>query len=637
MTSSDSSPFTPAHASELYSCSGWGRDFFSVNESGEVVVHLKDGKEDTPVSLFEVAQGMKERGFDFPLLLRFRDLLDAQIRELNEAFIRAIKDHDYQAPYRGVYPIKVNQQQQVIEEVTEFGRQYHYGLEAGSKPELLLAMAHMHDPEAFIICNGYKDAEFIDLALHGIKMGLQIVLVIEMPSEIELVIERSRELGIRPMLGMRVKLSTCNNSHWQHSSGENSVFGLTPEQLIAGIDRLRSAEMLDCFRLMHFHQGSQVADIREIRDAAAEAMRIYVQLVKEGAPMGIVDIGGGLGVDYDGTRSNNPNSRNYGLVEYAADIVDVFKTTCDETGITHPIIISESGRAIAAYYSVLLFNILDVNRFIARDEVKPEITETHSTLRKLLEVDDLLTPENVQECYNDAVYYREDLKAQFQYGNVSLRQRAEGNQLFKYIIKRIVDIVDQMDSPPEDLADLGENLKDVYYANFSLFQSLPDSWAIDQLFPVMPIHRLDEEPNRTGVIADITCDCDGRIDTFVVDGEVTKTLPLHELKDGEDYLLGVFLVGAYQETLGDLHNLMGDTHVASISVENGKVRYLHELEGDTVADVLSYVEYEPGQVVKKFRALAERSVENGLISAKERKSIMSAYEESIRGYTYFES
>ncbi len=631
------SNFTPEQASELYSCTGWGREFFSVNENGEVVVHLNDNGKKTKLSLFEVAKGMKERGFDYPLLLRFRDLLDAQIRDLNEAFISAIKDHDYKANYRGVYPIKVNQQQQVIEEVTEFGRQYHYGLEAGSKPELLLAMAYMHDPEAYIICNGYKDSEFIDLALQGSKMGLQIVIVVEMPSEIDLVIERSKALGILPILGMRVKLSSCNNSHWQHSSGENSVFGLTPEQVIGSIDRLRSVDMLHCFKLMHFHQGSQVADIREIRDAASEAMRIYVQLVNEGAPMGIIDIGGGLGVDYDGTRSTRPNSRNYGLPEYAADVVDVFKTVCEETNTTHPTIISESGRAIAAYYSVLIFNVLDVNHAVIQEGTRPSVTSMHPTLRKLMEVDDNLRADNVQECYNDANYYRKDLKAQFFYGRVTLRQHAEGNRLFKFVIKRIIDMVGAMENPPEELSEIGANLHDVYYANFSLFQSLPDSWAIDQLFPVMPIHRLTEKPTRTAVIADITCDCDGRIDTFVVDGEITKALPLHPLKDGEDYLLGVFLVGAYQETLGDLHNLLGDTHVASISVEEGKVRYLHELEGDTVADVLSYVEYEPAQVVRRFRKLAEKSVESGLISAAERKNIMSMYEESIRGYTYFES
>jgi arginine decarboxylase len=552
------------------------------------------------------------------------------------AFNSAIDDSDYQGSYRGVYPIKVNQQQQVIEEITHFGEQYHYGLEAGSKPELLAALAYMHDPEAYIICNGYKDQEFIDLALQSTKMGLQIVLVIEMPSELNLILERSEALGIRPMLGIRAKLSTCNNSHWSHSSGENSVFGLTTNQILNTVDTLREHDMLDTLRLLHYHQGSQVPDIRSIREAATEASRIYTELINEGAAMGLLDIGGGLGIDYDGSRSDSHSSRNYGIKEYADDIIDVVKTVCNEAQLAHPTIISESGRAVAAYYSVLIFNILDVNSPSADSLAQNIPSKPHPYLIKLSEVESYLEKANLQECYNDALYYRAEILSLFRHGNVTLRERAYCNSLFTRIMTRIREIADTMEHVPEAITE-GNPFLDVYYGNFSLFQSLPDSWAIDQLFPVMPIHRLDEEPIAKATLADITCDCDGRIDNFIINGEHQSHLPLHELKDNEDYLLGVFLVGAYQETLGDLHNLLGDTNVVSVGVKNGNIQYLRELAGDTISDVLSYVEYDTKNLVDRFRSLAERSVEEGKITPSQRRQIMDAYRESIVGYTYYES
>ncbi|BDS06448.1 arginine decarboxylase [Oceaniferula spumae] len=633
---SKSSSWDIESSNDLYGVDNWANEFFSIAKNGELHVHLHDEGKTASVSIPEIVEGIRERGLDTPLLLRFHDLLADRIRNLNNAFNSAIKENNYQGNYRGVYPIKVNQQQQVIEEITEFGEQYHYGLEAGSKPELLAALAYMHDPKAYIICNGYKDQEFIDLALQSTKMGLQIILVVEMPSEISLILERSKALDIRPMLGVRAKLSTCNNSHWSHSSGENSVFGLTTNQILNAVDTLRENEMLDCLKLLHYHQGSQVPDIRSIREAATEASRIYNELVNEGAAMGLLDIGGGLGIDYDGSRSDSHSSRNYGIYEYAADIIDVVKTVSDEAGHPHPTIISESGRAVAAYYSVLIFNILDVNSPSA-DSVPQSIPEkTHPHLNKLSEVESYLNEENLQECYNDAVYYREEILSLFRHGNVSLRERAYCNSLFTRIITRIHEIAKTMEDVPEILAD-GDPFLDVYYGNFSLFQSLPDSWAIDQLFPVMPIHRLNEEPTAKATLADITCDCDGRIDNFIIDGEHQKHIPLHALKEGEDYLLGVFLVGAYQETLGDLHNLLGDTNVVSVGVKNGKTQYLRELAGDTISDVLSYVEYDTKNLEERFRSLAERSVEEGKITPAQRRQIMDAYRESIGGYTYFES
>lgn len=624
-----------SHTKKLYGVDTWSSDFFSIADSGDLQVHLKDGEKTSCASLYTIVEGIRERGLATPLLLRFHDLLAAQIRRLNNAFSSAMEDNGYLGNYRGVYPIKVNQQQQVIEEVTEFGAQYHYGLEVGSKPELLAALAYMHDPAAFIICNGYKDQEFIDLALQSLKMGLQTVLVVEMPSELDLILERSAALGIEPMLGIRAKLSTCNNSHWSHSSGENSVFGLTTNQILNAVDTLKKHGKLHFLRLLHYHQGSQVPDIRAIRDAATEALRIYSELIREGAPMGLLDIGGGLGIDYDGSRSNSHSSRNYGIEEYAADIVDVTKTVCDEAAVPHPTIISESGRAISAYYSVLIFNILDVNSPSADTAPKSTPEKPHPHLVKLSEVESYLSPENVQECYNDTLYFRNEILSLFRHGNVSLRERAYCNSLFIRIMTKISNMVETMDQVPEELVN--NPFLDVYYGNFSIFQSLPDSWAINQLFPVMPIHRLNEEPTAKATLADITCDCDGRIDNFIINGEKQTHIPLHPLKDNEDYLIGVFLVGAYQETLGDLHNLLGDTNVVSVGLKNGKIQYLRELAGDTISDVLSYVEYDTKNLVERFRLLAERSVEEGRITPSQRREIMDSFRESIDGYTYFES
>lgn len=636
-----SKPPTPSawdnqNANQLYGVDAWSHNFFSIADNGDLHVNLHDGQETRATSLPEIVDGIRERGLDPPLLLRFHDLLADRIRKLNEAFHNAIEQSSYQGEYRGVYPIKVNQQQQVLEEVTQFGEQYHYGLEAGSKPELMAALAYMHNPHAYIICNGYKDQEFIDLALQSLRMGLQTVLIIEMPSELDLILERSAALGIEPILGIRAKLSTCNNSHWSHSSGESSVFGLTTNQILNAVDTLRKHGKLDNLRLLHYHQGSQVPDIRAIRDAATEAARIYNELLREGATMGLLDIGGGLGIDYDGSRSNSQSSRNYGIDEYAADIVDAVKTVCDEVGHAHPTIISESGRAIAAYYSVLIFNILDVNSPSA-DAIPNSIpADPHPYLVKLSEVESYLEPKNLQECYNDALYFRSEILSLFRHGNVSMRERAYCNSLFTRIITRILEVAEHSGELPEALAETPPFL-DVYYGNFSLFQSLPDSWAIDQLFPVMPIHRLNEEPTAKAILADITCDCDGRIDNFIINGEHQNYLPLHELKQNEDYLVGVFLVGAYQETLGDLHNLLGDTNVVSVGLNKGKIQYQRELAGDTISDVLSYVEYDIKNLVERFRGLAERSVEEGRITPAQRRQIMDAYRESIDGYTYYES
>ncbi len=629
--------WSPQQSAELYGIESWGHGFFGVNRKGHVTVKLEDDQACKEVSLHDIIEGLHDRGTRVPVLLRFRDLLHSRITEINESFRKAIKDSGYRGEYRGVYPIKVNQQRQVIEEIAEFGKKYHYGLEAGSKPELIAALAHMNDPEAFIICNGYKDEEFIDLALHSQKMGLKIMLVLEMPSELELILERSRKIGVLPNLGVRVRLSTRGSGHWQESAGDKSVFGLNAAQVIQVVDHLKATGYLACLKMLHYHQGSQIPNIAAIREGATEAVRMYCDLVKEGAPMGVLDIGGGMAVDYDGSHTNFHSSCNYSVAEYCTDIVEVVSQICDKAAVTHPCLVSESGRAVVSYYSVLVFNILDVTSAQTSDEAPPVPENAPQNLLNLIDANKTLSKKNLQECFNDAVYYRDQVRAQFFYGNATLRERGLAEAWFWHILTRISNLIAQLDDIPEDLRELSSTLVDFYYGNFSLFQSLPDSWAIDQLFPVMPIHRLDEKPRQRAVLADITCDCDGKIDRFIDKEDVAKILPLHEIKPDEPYYVAVFLVGAYQETLGDLHNLLGDTNVVGVHLEKGKSVYTHEVEGDTVADVLSYVEYDPKELVSRFRSFAEKAVNDGRISPKERREILDLYREGLAGYTYFES
>jgi arginine decarboxylase len=632
------SAWTPQKSAELYGVDTWGHGFFGVNKNGHVTVRLEDDEAQAEVSLFEVIDGLRDRGTHLPVLLRFRDLLHSRIAEINESFRKAIKETKYRGEYRGVYPIKVNQQRQVIEEIAEFGKRYHYGLEAGSKPELIAALAHMHDPEAYLICNGYKDEEFIDLALQSQKMGLRIMLVLEMPSELDLILERSRKLGILPNLGVRVRLSTKGSGHWQDSAGDKSVFGLNASQVIAVVDQLKDSGYIGCLKMLHYHQGSQIPNIAAIREGATEAVRMYCDLVKEGAPMGVLDIGGGMAVDYDGSHTNFHSSCNYSVAEYCTDIVEVISQICDKAGVQHPNLISESGRAVVAYYSVLVFNILDVTSAQTSEEAPPIPENAPQNLMNIIEVNKVINKKNLQECFNDAMYYRDQMRAQFFYGAATLRERGLAEAWFWHILTRISNIIAELDEDiPEDLRELSSTLVDFYYGNFSLFQSLPDSWAIDQVFPVMPIHRLCEKPRHRAVLADITCDCDGKIDRFIDKEDVAKILPLHDFRQDEPYYLAVFLVGAYQETLGDLHNLLGDTNVVGVHLEKGKPVYTHEVEGDTVADVLTYVEFDPKELVTRFRTFAEKAVTEGRISPKERREILDLFREGLAGYTYFES
>ncbi len=625
-------------SSELYGVDGWGNGFFHITPDGYAAVRLKNSDGPVSVKFHDIVQGLYQRGVSLPILLRFGDLLAARLAAIHQAFGKTIADLNYNGVYRGVYPIKVNQQQQTVADVVKYGAPFHHGLEAGSKAELIAALAYLHDPEAYIICNGYKDAEFIDLALSSLKMGLQTMLVLEMPGELELLLERAKKMKVRPRIGIRVKLNSSVGGKWAESGGQGSVFGMTPPQVIAVIDRLCELDMLDCLELLHYHLGSQVPNIREIRGAVQEAARFYVNLVKEGAKMGILDIGGGLAIDYDGSRCNCPSSANYDIGEYAADVVEGVMSTCDQAEVAHPTLVSESGRALVSHYSVLLMNVLSTNSFEVTEPPEKMDEPIPEPIQNLMEVSKGLLTRNMREFYNDAIYYREEIQRAFKHGDISLRQHAQADRLFWHILTRIRAAIPKMRFVPDDMRDLDEAMADVYYCNFSVFQSLPDSWAIDQLFPVMPIQRLNEKPDRLAVLSDITCDCDGKIDHYVDTRDISNALPVHSVSDEEDYIFGVFLVGAYQETLGDLHNLFGDTNVASVHVDGeGEIVYEQELDGDSVGDVLSYVEYSPSELLKRFRRLAEVAVRKKRITASERREILGAYETGLRGYTYFET
>lgn len=637
MKPNNNSNWSTSVASEFYGVSDWGVGYFKVADTGQLHVMAPNESDDASVSLLDIVHGLKDRGLEMPVLLRVENLLDDRITQLNEAFSAAINAAGYQNHYRGVFPIKVNQQRHVIEEITRYGKRYNHGLEAGSKAELMIALANLQGDDSYIVCNGYKDAEFIDLGLQAIRLGIKCFFVVETPHELSVIISRSKKLGIKPLIGVRLKLSAIVEGHWSSDSGDRSIFGMTSTQLINMVDELKSADMLDCLQLLHFHLGSQIPNIRNIRTGVQEACRYYVNLIEEGAPLGYLDMGGGLAVDYNGSSSNDVHSKNYRLEEYCVAMVESIQETLDPLEIPHPVILTESGRATVAYSSILLFNVLDRSDSNPITDLPALTDEDHELLHNLQAVKGNIEPRRLQECYNDALAYRDNIRELFRYGQISLRSRSWAENMFLDIAHTIVATLPKVKRIPPELVNLSESLADVYYGNLSIFQSLPDTWAIDQVFPIVPIHRLDEEPTRQATIADLTCDCDGKIDHFAGAVEETSTLSLHELRGGEEYYLGAFLVGAYQETLGDLHNLFGDTNVASVRIHSdGTFHVTQELEGDSISDVLSYVEYHPHFMREQLRAKAESAVRTGRISAAERREMLAAFDASLSGYTYYE-
>src|SRR6187431_376989 len=622
-------------ASELYEVARWGNGYFSVNDNGHMQVHpTKDLAR--AIDLKELVDRLQLRGISLPVLIRFTDILKHRLGEIHGAFQAAIAQNQYQGGYRCVYPIKVNQQRQVVEEVLNFGRPYKFGLEAGSKPELLAVVA-LADNDTPIICNGFKDAEFIETAMLAHKMGRRIIPVVEKYTELGLILEYSRKVGVRPNIGMRVKLAARGGGRWQSSGGYRSKFGLTVAEVRQGLEELKSFGMQDCFKLLHFHLGSQIPNIRIVKGALNEAARVYTELVKEGAGLEYLDVGGGLGVDYDGSQTNFESSVNYTLEEYANDVVYHIQTVCDEAGVKHPTIVSESGRAIVAYHSVLVFNVLGVSGF-GEEEVPANGggDELEQPLIDLKETHQTLTARNALESYHDAQQALDMAMNLFTGGYLPLEQRCQAENLYWAILVKLKKLVAQMDDIPEDLQALDDAMADTYFCNFSLFQSIPDSWAIKQLFPVMPIHRLNEKPVSPAVLGDITCDSDGKLDRFVDRRDVKKTLPLHTV-NGEPYYMGVFLVGAYQEILGDLHNLLGDTHAVHVSLDaKGDARLDTLIKGDTVREVLDYVEFDAEMLLGKLRTDVETAVREGRVDYEGAGKLLRFYEDGLHGYTYLE-
>jgi len=634
VTTSTSRAWSVHDASELYEVARWGNGYFSINEQGHLQAHpTKDPSRG--IDLKELVERLQLRGIGLPVLLRFTDILKHRLGDIHAAFQSAISQHQYQGGYGCVYPIKVNQQRQVVEEVLSFGRPYGFGLEAGSKPELLAVVA-LADNDTPIICNGFKDAEFIETAMLGHKIGRNIIPVVEKYTELGLILEAAERIGVRPRIGMRVKLAARGSGRWQSSGGFRSKFGLTVTEIIRGLEELKSRGMEDCLTLLHFHLGSQITNIRIVKGALNEAARVYTELSKMGAGLRYLDVGGGLGVDYDGSQTNFESSMNYTLEEYANDVVYHIQTVCDEQGVAHPTIVSESGRAVVAYHSMLVFNVLGVAAF--GDEQVPTAAnpDWEQPIADLIYTYHHVTERNALETFHDAQAALDTALSLFNTGYMPLAQRSMAENLFWAICTKLRRITQGMSDVPEDLQSLDESLSDTYFCNFSLFQSIPDSWAIKQLFPVMPIHRLNEKPTNHAVLGDITCDSDGKLDRFVDRRDVKRTLPLHATGTAP-YYLGVFLVGAYQEILGDLHNLFGDTHAVHVSFdEHGAAKLDALVKGDTVREVLDYVEFDPEVLLGKMRTDVETAVREGRIDNEVAGRLLRFYEDGLHGYTYLE-
>ena len=625
--------WTVTDSAELYDVASWGKGYFSVGSNGHVWVHpAKDPARG--IDLRELVEKLELRGISLPILVRFGEILKHRLGELHQAFQNSIAEHGYKGGYCCVYPIKVNQQRQVVEEVFKYGRPYHFGLEAGSKPELLAVLA-VADNDTPIICNGFKDDEYIEMVMLAQKIGRQIIPVVEKYTELDLIVKHSQRVGVRPEIGLRVKLASKGSGRWKSSGGYRSKFGLTVSEALQALEQMKSVGMADCIQLLHFHLGSQITNIRQIKGAVTEAARIYVELKRAGAGLKFLDVGGGLGIDYDGSQTDFESSVNYTLQEYSNDVVYHIQNVCDEAEVEHPTIVTESGRAIAAYHSALVFNVLGVSGFgddtfdlVAEDSEQPLI-DLQETFRSL-------SSKNLLESFHDAQQSLDSALNLFSLGYLPLAQRSQAEKLYWAICRRIHRMAKELEFFPEELEVLDGMLSDTYFCNFSLFQSIPDSWAIKQLFPIMPIHRLNEMPSRSGVIGDISCDSDGKIDQFIDRRDVKKTLPLHSFND-DPYILGAFLIGAYQEILGDLHNLFGDTNAVHVSLgENGEVILDHVIRGDTVREVLDYVQFNAKALLEEFRRDVEIALRDGRIGYEESGRLLRFYEDGLNGYTYLE-
>jgi arginine decarboxylase len=629
--------WTAADANDTYNIPRWGCGYFMVNDQGNLAV--TPGAEGMPgsIDMKELINELTARGIQLPILLRFSDILRSRIEQLCGAFTGAIKEYGYAGCYRGVYPIKVNQNRTVVEEIIEFGRPFHYGLEAGSKPELLAIMAIHQDDEALIICNGYKDEEYIETALLASKMGKTIILVIEKPSELDHIHRVAERIKIKPSLGMRARLSSRGAGRWEQSGGDFSKFGLGATEMVDAVTKLKAWGEIDSLKLLHFHLGSQISAIKSVKNALREAGRMFVELYKMGAVgLSYFDVGGGLGVDYDGSQTNFASSMNYTVQEYANDVVYAVKEICDADSVPHPNIVSESGRAITAHHSVLVVNVLGVTEF--NTQVPKEMPKTAPPLvLNMWETFQSVSTKNLLEAYHDAVEYKDQVLQLFNLGHLSLENRVLCENLFWATCEKVLLMVRNHPHVPEELEGLEKALSDTYFCNFSMFQSVPDAWAVDQLFPICPIHRLNEEPTRRATLADITCDSDGKIDSFIDLRDVKHVLELHPKHDDQDYYLGIFLVGAYQEILGDLHNLFGDTNTVHVQLSpDGDYDVKDVVAGDTVSEVLAYVDYSPSDLLGRLRNSVEQALRKKLMTIEESRTLINRFRQGMVGYTYLD-
>ncbi len=622
-------------SAELYNIKGWGMKYFSINDRGHVTVTPREGY--ATVDLKEVMDELRVRDVSAPVLLRFPDILDNRIEKISRCFKQASEEYDYKGQNFIIYPIKVNQMRPVVEEIVSHGKKFNIGLEAGSKPELHAVLATNIDENSLIICNGYKDENFIELALLAQKMGRKIYIVAEKLNEIRMIATIAKRLNVRPNLGIRIKLSSSGSGKWEESGGDQSKFGLNSSELLEALDLLNRRELMDCLKLIHFHIGSQVTKIRHIKNALREAMQFYVQLSHMGCDIDFVDIGGGLGVDYDGTRSSTSgSSMNYTIQEYANDSVSALVDACVKNGIKQPNIITESGRSLSAHHSVLVFEVLETTQLPVWKDSQELPEDAHELVRELYNIWDKIDQQRVFEDWHDALQIREEALDLFSLGMLDLTTRAQIEKLFWSVARDVSDIASSMKHPPEELRRVKKMIPDKYFCNFSLFQSLTDAWAIDQVFPIIPLSRLDEKPNRTCTIQDMTCDSDGKLSHFITSGGISSSLPVHSLKSGEPYYIGVFLVGAYQEILGDMHNLFGDTNAVHISVYKDRYEIDRVIDGETVEEVLDYVQYNSKKLVRNVEAWVTASMKAGRITPEEGRAFISNYRSGLYGYTYLE-
>lgn len=627
--------WTIEDSKELYNINGWGVSYFGINEKGNA--YVMPCKDNTEIDLRDVMDELALRDVSSPVLLRFPDILDNRIEKTASCFAQAAKEYDYKAENFIIYPIKVNQMQPVVEEIISHGQKFNLGLEAGSKPELHAVIAVQCQSDSLIICNGYKDQSYIELALLAQKMGKRIFIVIEKLNELDIIAKAAKKIGVRPNIGIRIKLASSGSGKWADSGGDASKFGLNSSELLLALKMLEEKGLKDCLHLIHFHIGSQITKIRRIQTALREAAQYYINLHKMGYNVDFVDCGGGLGVDYDGTRSSSSESSvNYSIQEYVNDCIYTFIDAANKNGVPHPNLITESGRSLTAHHSVLVIDVLETASLPSMSDEFEPTEEEHQLVKDLYEIWDNLNPRSMLEDWHDAEQIREESLDLFALGIVDLQTRAEIESMYWSVCREINMLSKSMKHVPDELRNLDKLLADKYFCNFSLFQSLPDSWAIDQLFPILPIQRLDERPTRNATLQDITCDSDGKIANFVTNRNISHVLPLHPLKKGEPYYLGVFLVGAYQEILGDLHNLFGDTNAVHISVKNGKYSIDQVIDGETVDEVLDYVQYSPKKLVRQLETWVTKSVKLGKISLEEGKEFLNNYRSGLYGYTYLE-